>query len=282
MNRDSLDFVEAQEKSMPTGLQPFTHKDFGTITVIEEGGEPWFIAKDISEILNYAETSVMLRRLEKDEKVDRPIWSINERRYRSQVTINESGLYEAIWGSHMPKAKDFKRWIKRVVLPSIRKTGGYKMGVKPNLALKPPSRSKIASDLVANHKIAKFFGLSGNQALLSANNMVVKQYKQFDINPLIESEVELVAEKKIQYFTPTELGEQLGGVKANKVNLMLEAAGFQEKIKSGKRSKWVVTEKGKTFCQMLDVAKQHHSGAPVLQMKWDAAVLEECVALEEK
>jgi hypothetical protein len=67
----------------------------------------------------------MTKLLEKDEKADHPFWNISSNQYRNQTVINESGLYEAIFGSQMPKAKEFKRWVKRVVLPSIRKSGSF-------------------------------------------------------------------------------------------------------------------------------------------------------------
>ena len=145
--------------------------------------------------------------------------------------------------------------------------------------LKNPTRSKIASDLAANIKIAKLFGLEGNQALLSANNMIVKRYQDFGVNPLLESGVELVSAKKIQYFTPTSLGNQNGGVSPNKINQMLEVAGMQVSTRGPKKKLiWKVTEKGKPFCQMIDTGK-NHNGAPIMQIKWDADVLKECAEI---
>ena len=141
--------------------------------------------------------------------------------------------------------------------------------------IKSPSRAKVASDLVANHRIAKFFGLEGNQALLSANTMTAKQHKDFGVNPLIESGIELVSEKQIQYFTPTGLGNQAGGISANKINKMLKDAGMQEETRGPKNKlTWSVTGAGKPFCQLIDTAKIHN-GAPIMQVKWSADVLEQ-------
>jgi prophage antirepressor-like protein len=109
-----------EEKS----LVIFENEEFGKLTVLDRDGEPWFVAKDIADILGYSETSSMTKRLDDDEKVTMPFRS-NPSNVTQKIIINESGLYEAIFGSQMPKAKDFKRWIKREVLPSIRRTGTY-------------------------------------------------------------------------------------------------------------------------------------------------------------
>ena len=96
-------------------------------------GEPWFVAKDVADILGYSETAAMTRYLEDDEK-DRIVPAILAESENSGVQpysitprsiISESGLYEAIFRSTLPAAKDFKRWVKREVLPAIRMTGAY-------------------------------------------------------------------------------------------------------------------------------------------------------------
>lgn len=102
----------------------FKSAEFGSITAIERNGEPWFVAKEISEILGYSATDKMTRRLDDDEKVTHP-FRVSPSTVTQKTIISESGLYEAIFGSQMPKAKEFKRWVKHVVLPAIRKTGSY-------------------------------------------------------------------------------------------------------------------------------------------------------------
>jgi prophage antirepressor-like protein len=113
---------------MMNELQIFKNSEFGEIRVIMIDGEPWFVAKDIADALKYSETSTMLRRLDNDEKADRPIWSNSSNQYRNQKIISEPGLYEACFGGHTKDSKKFKKWIKTEVLPSIRKTGSYSIG----------------------------------------------------------------------------------------------------------------------------------------------------------
>lgn len=94
-----------------------------SVCVVMLDGEPWFVAKDVADILGYTDTQAMTRRLDKDE-----ISSCTDKssgQVRHITTVNESGLYNAILGSNKPEAKSFKRWVTHEVLPSIRKTGAY-------------------------------------------------------------------------------------------------------------------------------------------------------------
>ncbi len=95
---------------------------------------------------------------------------------------------------------------------------------KKSNAIKAPSRSKIAQDLAANLKIAKIFGLEGNQAMLSANIMTSKQYP--GVNLLVESEIELIAKDQEQYLTVSEIGHKNDGLSSNQVNQMLKSVGY--------------------------------------------------------
>jgi len=86
-------------------------------------GQPWWVARDVVDILGIGNSSDVLARLDPDEKgVD----SIDTPGGRQNVaTVNEPGLYSLILGSRKPEAKLFKRWITHEVLPSIRKNGMY-------------------------------------------------------------------------------------------------------------------------------------------------------------
>lgn len=102
-------------------LQVFKNVEFGSIRTLNLNNEPWFVAKDISDFLNYSDASAMTRHLDEDEKTNCQIDSMS----KSQIIINESGLYSAILRSKRPEAKKFKKWVTKEVLPTIRKTGGY-------------------------------------------------------------------------------------------------------------------------------------------------------------
>lgn len=106
---------------MTKELKVFKSEEFGSVRVVEINNEPWFVAKDISDFLNYSDASAMTRHLDEDEKANCQIDSMS----KSQIIINESGLYSAILRSKRPEAKKFKKWVTSEVLPTIRKTGGY-------------------------------------------------------------------------------------------------------------------------------------------------------------
>jgi len=95
------------------------------VRVINIDDDPWFVAKDVADILEYSEAAMMTRRLDDDEKTTLPFRQDGSNYQTNMTVINESGLYNAILGSNKPEAKVFKKWITSEVLPSIRKHGAY-------------------------------------------------------------------------------------------------------------------------------------------------------------
>ena len=97
------------------------------VRVTDQNGEPWFIAKDVCDILGFSDTNAGTRHLDEDEKMTVNLTGISPT--NPMVTlINESGLYSLILKSRKPEAKAFKKWVTKDVLPSIRKHGGYLKG----------------------------------------------------------------------------------------------------------------------------------------------------------
>lgn len=105
-------------------IKTFTNNNFGTVRTICHDGEPWFVGKDVAEILGYKNTSKALAdHVDTEDKLNND--SLSSLGQRGGWIINESGLYSLIISSKKPEAKAFKRWITSNVLPTIRKTGGY-------------------------------------------------------------------------------------------------------------------------------------------------------------
>lgn len=112
------------------GIMAFENAAFGTIRAMSEGGEPWFVAKDVCGILGYANPSKAIAdHVENEDKLNNE--TLSSLGQRGGWLINESGLYSLIFGSKKPEAKAFKRWVTHEVLPAIRKTGGY-MAARPD------------------------------------------------------------------------------------------------------------------------------------------------------
>lgn len=107
-------------------MTPFDFNGRQVRVIVDEHGEPWFIAMEVAEILGYSDASKMTSRLDDDEKSNRQIGGLGPGTGgRGIITINEPGLFAAVIGSTKPEAKTFKRWVTHDVLPSIRKTGSY-------------------------------------------------------------------------------------------------------------------------------------------------------------
>lgn len=105
-------------------LQIFNSPEFGQVRTIQQNGEPWFVGKDVAEILGYSNTPKAIRdHVDDEDKLTERI--VLSGQNREMTIINESGLYSLILSSKMPKAKEFKRWVTSEVIPAIRKTGKY-------------------------------------------------------------------------------------------------------------------------------------------------------------
>ena len=111
-------------------LQTFTSAAFGSVRIIDKGGQPWFVGKDVADILGYSNSSKAIPQHvdEEDRQKQNLPTAQNGKLVAASWLINESGLYSHILSSKMPKAKEFKRWVTSEVIPAIRKTGGYIAG----------------------------------------------------------------------------------------------------------------------------------------------------------
>ena len=107
-------------------LQIFNSEEFGEIRTVTIDGEPWFVGKDVADILEYTNTAKAIRdHVDDEDKLTERI--VLSGQNREVIFINESGLYSLILSSKMPNAKKFKHWVTSEVLPAIRKTGSYQM-----------------------------------------------------------------------------------------------------------------------------------------------------------
>lgn len=102
---------------------PFTYEDTNVRTVATEDGTPWFVAKDVCNILGLSNPRTSLALLDEDEKGVHSMDTLGGK--QELTTVNEAGLYALILKSRKPEARKFKRWVTHEVLPSIRKRGGY-------------------------------------------------------------------------------------------------------------------------------------------------------------
>jgi anti-repressor protein len=93
------------------------------VRVVEKDGEPWWVAKDVCDVLGIQNVTQAIEALDSDEKLPYVLDRAGQK--REVNIISESGLYTLIMRSNKPDAKRFRKWVTSEVLPSIRKHGGY-------------------------------------------------------------------------------------------------------------------------------------------------------------
>ena len=136
-------------------LKIFENSEFGAVRALEVDGAPWFVGKDVAEVLGYTDPNKALAmHVDDDDKLnDKTASSLGQ---RGGWLINESGLYSLVLSSKLPGAKAFKRWVTSEALPSIRKHGLYAideiianpdMAIAALQALKEEREKRLAAEL---------------------------------------------------------------------------------------------------------------------------------------
>ena len=162
-------------------LITFENMKFGKLTVIEKDGEFFFIGKEVAEKLGYINPHKAIRDHidSEDKRTERFVHPLGG--VQATIIINESGLYSLILSSKLQQAKEFKRWVTKDVLPSIRKNGGY-IKNQENLS---------KEEILAN-------------AVLLANNLIAEKEKVIeDLEPKAKYFDELVDNNLLTNFRNT-------------------------------------------------------------------------------
>ncbi len=133
-DKEVADKKEANKKQAAQ-VAVFENPEFGMVrTATDEKGDPWFCAKDLCDVLGYKKSSDSVKQhVRYDDTMKRGVWvevgmkkdGTPAKRLTQMIFVNESGFYALVLGSKLPSAVKFKDWVTSVVLPQIRKTGGY-------------------------------------------------------------------------------------------------------------------------------------------------------------
>ena len=139
---------------MDNAIKIFENEEFGSVRTMEINGEPYFVGKDVAEILGYSKArNAIANHVDDDDKKVAPIQG-DLGGIQEMTVINESGLYSLILSSKLPTAKRFKRWVTSEILPTIRKTGGYiansDMMVSTYFGNLPPEQQTLVKGLFDN------------------------------------------------------------------------------------------------------------------------------------
>ena len=145
---------------MENKIQIFENKEFGKLRTVEMNKEPWFVGKDVAEMLGYEnQNRDIIRHVDEEDR----FMLDGKTQYQKGIElgqrggwlINESGVYSLILRSKLPKAKQFKHWVTSDVLPTIRKNGMYMNQSVAQQVIDNPTEFLARAVLLANDQIEK-------------------------------------------------------------------------------------------------------------------------------
>lgn len=244
-----------KSSSVSSVVKIFENPEFGKVRTVVIDGEPWFVGNDVAIILGYKYPKDAIRDNvdEEDKRIvqlsdiqDRESGSLPDHMRGSKISIiNESGLYSLILRSEKPEAKRFKRWITSEVLPSIRKTGSYK--VSERIPISEVSSPKEFMEV-------SMIYLSALNKELHLSDASVAAYGNKCARIVGVPELDYVPSKGVK-FSATALLKQFGRKESiNLFNARMEELGYlatkQRKStssKSGFKNFKCLTDKGLDF-----------------------------------
>lgn len=131
-------------------LQKLFYYQGKQVRTIIRDGQPWWVAKDVCDILDISNPTVALDRLDDDERS-----KFNLGRQGETNIINEPGLYSLIMTSRKPEAREFKRWVTHEVIPSIRQTGSYSVSQQYYIPETYSDALRLAADAIEENQRLK-------------------------------------------------------------------------------------------------------------------------------
>ena len=211
---------------MNNSIQVFNNPAFGSVRMVMKNREPWFVGKDVADVLKYQNGSRDINRhVDEDDRTKIMMFDGNQN--KETIIINESGLYSLILSSKLPQAKAFKRWVTSEVLPAIRKDGSYGTALK---------EKEVEAKL--NNSRARLNNSRKRMAdliLKVMNQTKSEEYKEIlnknAVNILTGQELLPMLPAKEVTLSAKEVGEQCGitenmvGRLANKYNLKTDEYG---------------------------------------------------------
>ena len=203
-----------------SNIQIFNYQN-NEVRTVEMGGEPWFVLKDVCNILGISKHRDTAARLDADERGSVEVDTLGGT--QQVIAVNESGLYHVILRSDKPEAAPFRKWVTSEVLPSIRKNGGYIAGQEQLT----PEELMAKALLVANKTLAD---REARICELTAQNSQLTVEKQI-MQPKADYFDELVDRNMLTSFRDT--AKELGVKPKTFVNWLLEKK-FIYRDKKGK------------------------------------------------
>lgn len=223
----------------------FENQDVRTVLINEE---PYFVGKEIADILGYQNGSRDINRhVSKEDMLKYQIGTSGQR--REQTLINESGLYSLIFNSKLETAKKFKHWVTNEVLPTIRKHGAYMTSEMLEQALlNPDTLIKLATDLKNEREMR-----------------LIAQQQVHELKPKADYCDKILSSKSLVPITYIAKDYGLSG---RALNEMLHELGIQYK----QGGTWLLYSKyqakGWTQSETKEIPKNDGTTKTVMHTKW--------------
>ena len=238
------------KKVMNNQIKIFDSKQFGQIRATEINGTPYFVGRDVAIALGYAKPeNALSQHVDNEDTLKRGI--PDSQGFMQQTTIiTESGLYALVFGSKLPAAKQFKRWVTSEVLPSIRQNGGYLSTSQDDTPELIMARAlQVAQATIESHK-QRVQMLEGTVDVQKARIEVLAPKAQYTDDVLQSSST----------YTFTQMAKELNYSSVNAfINRLRE-----EKIIFKQSGQWQLTAKyaGKRYSKTRTTRFFHRDGTP--------------------
>lgn len=237
-------------------LQIFDNKEFGEVRTVVIDSEPWFVGKDVADILGYQNGSRDINRHVDEEDRDK-VMLFDGNQNKETIIINESVLYSLILSSKMPDAKKFKHWVTSEVIPSVRKNGGYISG-QENMTDDELLEKAI---IVAQKKIAE-----RDKQIQALETEVVEMNNTIsEMQPKVNY-VDLILKSKSTVLV-TQIAQDYG-MSAKSFNKVLKDLGVQHKV----GGQWILYRQyqglGYVHSKTIDITRSSGQADVVMQTEW--------------
>ena len=240
-----------KDKKHMNDLQIFNYNG-KEIRTVEKNGDLWWVLKDVCDVLELSNPTMIAGRLDEDERA-----KFDLGRQGDTNIINESGLYNVILRSDKPEAKKFKRWVTHEVLPSIRKHGAYMTEKTLEEAiLNPDYLLKLAQALKDE---------TDKRKALESKTKVQEQIIM-ELKPRADYTDRILHNKGL--VTITQIAKDYG-MSGQRMNALLNRLCIQYKTSSGQ---WLLyakyQDKGYTHSRTIDIVRSDGRSDIVMETKW--------------
>ena len=243
-------------------LKIFENPDFGQVRIVMIEDTPYFVGKDVAEVLGYeAARNAIAMHVDNEDKLTHQISASGQK--RNVTLINESGVYALVFSSKLPTAKKFKHWVTSEVLPSIRKHGAYMTGDTLEKALTSPDfLIQLATNLKKEQEARQEAEAKSSKL---EHEVVGLNEKISELKPKADYVDRIL--KSTSLVTTTQIAKDYG----------MGAPTFNKKLKELKvqhnvGGQWVLTYKyqGKGYAssETVEVKKKDGSIKTVMHTKW--------------